>query len=437
MRIELEYQPRTRLHAAIHAGLERHRFGSIVTHRRFGKTVLALCHLVIKCLENARDRPEPRYAFIQPFQQQVKRNAWEYLNYYTQTIPGCKSNVSELKVTLPHGGFVALYGADNPQAFRGGYFDGVVLDEYALMSPILFPQVIRPTLNDFQGFCYFLDTPRGHNDFYKRCQQAQEDPSWFYACHKASETGILAADELLAARKDMTEDEYLQEYECSFEAAVRGAIYRKELDQARQQGRISRVPYDPLLPVDTDWDLGIGDAMVIWFSQSLKSGEVRVIDFYEASGEGFGHFAGVLKAKGYSYGTHWAPHDIQVRELGSGKSRLEAAAAFGLKFEVTPRINSLVGQEVEEGIHAVRMLLPRCWFDAEKCKPGLEALQHYRRDYNQRLNEFKATPIHDWSSHAADAFRGLAVRHQTPKDRSSVHVPLPTMPRSGSGWAAW
>lgn len=413
--IESSYQPRTPLHVAIHQGMDAHRFGAIVTHRRFGKTVLSLNHLILDCLGNKRRKPEPRYGFIQPFLGQVKLTAWQYLLDSTGNIPGVEPLVSELKVTLPTGGYVRLFGADNPQAFRGGYFDKVILDEYAKMAPYLFSQIIRPTLTDFLGGCYFLDTPQGRNDFYKRCQQAQEDPAWFYACHKASETKIIPDDELAAARKDMTADEYAQEYECSFEAAVKGAIYASELESARAGGRVCNVPCEPTLPVDTDWDLGVGDSTAIWFTQSLRSGEVRVIDYYEASGEGLPHYAQVLTNKGYTYGSHWAPHDIAVRELGSGRSRLETAGTLGIRFNICPNI------PIEDGIHAARMLFPRCYFDAAKCKAGLEALQHYRRDYNTRLNEFKPTPVHDWAEHGSSAFRYLAVRHETPEAKREIN----------------
>lgn len=217
-------------------------------------------------------------------------------------------------------------------------------------------------------------------------------------------------------------------HNCSFEAAVKGAIYGRELEAARADGRVTAVPYDPALPVDTDWDLGIGDAMAIWFSQSTRGGEVRLIDYHEASGEGFPYYVQVLRGKGYTYGQHWAPHDIQVRELSSGRSRLEVAAQQGIRFEVTPRLQSTEAGEVEEGIHAARMLFPRCWFDAVKCRAGLEALMHYRRDYNERLGEFKATPVHDNASHGSDAFRGLAVRHQIPKEKAKAR--MAEMPRT-------
>ena len=173
--------------------------------------------------------------------------------------------------------------------------------------------------------------------------------------------------------------------------------------------------------------------MAVWFSQSLRSGEVRLIDYYEATGEGFPHYASVLQTKGYTYGKHWAPHDIQVRELSSGRSRQDVAASMGIRFELMPRIHNAVGGEVEEGIHAVRMFLPTCWFDAERCKAGIEALTQYRRDYNARLNEFKPTPVHDWASHGADAFRGLAVRHETPREAKRQQA-AQYLPQGPAGW---
>jgi hypothetical protein len=346
------------------------------------------------------------------------------MQHYSATIPGRSVNQSELRVDYPNGGQVRIYGADNPDNLRGLYFDGVVLDEYGMHQPRTFEEIVSPTLIDRQGWALFLGTPAGKNQFYtlihgdgKEWVGAKGMPDWFFREYKASQTGLFSEEELAAERGRLSKDAYEQEYECSFEAAVKGAIFAKELEAARTGGRVVSVPYDPALPVDTDWDLGIGDAMAIWFSQSTRGGEVRLIDYYEASGEGFPHYVKVLAEKGYVYGKHWAPHDIQVRELSSGRSRLEVAKSQGITFEITPRLHRAPGGEVEEGIHAARMLFPRCWFDAERCKPGLEALQHYRRDYNQRLNEFKATPVHDWASHGADAFRGLAVRHQIPIER--------------------
>lgn len=408
MVIELAYVPRPQA-LQIHRGMDTHRFGAVVAHRRMGKTVCAVNHLQVAALECKRERP--RFAFIAPTYTMAKSISWDYLAHYSSPIPHTTPRVSELSVTYPNGGQVRLFGADNPDSLRGQYFDGVVFDEFGLQPPKIFSEVIRPALSDRQGWALFMGTPAGKNQFYEVVEQAKADAEWFYAQFKASETGILPDHELQAARKDMTADEYAQEYECSFEASVKGAIFASEITTARESGRITGVPYDPILPVDTDWDLGVGDHTAIWFSQSLRGGEVRLIDYHEASGEGLPYYAQILKSKPYVYGTHWAPHDIQVRELASGRSRLEAAATLGIKFQVCPQVG------VEDGIHAARMLLPRCWFDAERTKAGVEALQHYRRDWNSRLNEFKAVPVHDWASHGADAFRYLAVRQQPPKPK--------------------
>lgn len=413
----------------IHKGMTKSRFGAVVAHRRFGKTVCAINHLLVAALRCEKERP--RFAFIGPTYTQAKSIVWDYAVHYSASIPGVDPKVSELTIHLPckhpgGRGQVRLFSADNPDSLRGLYFDGVVLDEYGLMPPRIFSEVLRPALSDRQGWALFLGTPAGKNQFYDVIQQAKTDPTWYHAEFRASRTGIIDPLELEAARRDMTADEYEQEYECSFEASVKGAIYSAELLSARASRRIGVVPMDPVLPVDTDWDLGVGDATAIWFSQSLRSGEVRVIDYYEASGEGLPHYAQVLKAKGYIYGQHWAPFDIQVKELGSGRSRIETAASLGIRFNVAPNV------PLEDGIHAARMLFPRCYFDETKTAKGLEALQHYRRDYNTRLNEFKAVPVHDWASHGADAFRYLALRHQTPRER--VAAPRQRPDRGAHSW---
>jgi len=214
--------------------------------------------------------------------------------------------------------------------------------------------------------------------------------------------------ERLHAKATLPPDEYENIWDGKCRQTVTGAIYVNELRQARDNGRIGTVPYDPVLPVNTYWDLGVGDATAIWFEQK-NAMEVRLIDYYEASGEGLPHYANVLNQRRYSYGQHYAPHDIQVRELGSGRSRLETARSLGINFLVAPNI------PVEDGIHAARMLFPRCWFDAERCAPGLDALSNYRWDFNERMDEFKPTPVHDWASHGADAWRYLAVSSRPTK----------------------
>jgi hypothetical protein len=401
--IVIDYEPRT-LQRVIHDQLENHLRGVAVCHRRFGKTVLAVNHLQKAALTCRK--PRPRFAYIAPTFTQGKSIAWDYMKYYASPIPGHSVHESELRVDYPNGGQVRIYGADNPDRLRGLYFDGVVLDEYGLMPPRIFTEVVSPTLVDRQGWAFFIGTPNGKNQFYDVAQKAKDDAEWFFSEHKASQTGIIPADHLRRERELMTPDEYAQEFECSFEASVKGAIYARELLAAREQGRLTRVPYDPAVLVDTDWDLGFGDLTAIWFSQSYRSGEVRLIDYYEASGMGLPHFLSVMKQKGYSYGAHWAPHDIQLLEM-SGHSRLEAAHSLGLHFMISPKV-----EHIEDGIHAARMLLPRCYFDVDKCKDGLEALHNYRwKVPNVQDPTGRPLPVHDWASHGSDAFRGLAYRH--------------------------
>lgn len=419
-RIVIPYAPRP-LQKVLHAGIDAHRFTVAVCHRRFGKTVLAVNHLQKAATSSAK--PRPRFAYIAPTYRQGKAVAWDYMKHYAAKIPGHAVNESELRIDYPNGGQVRIYGADNPDSLRGIYLDGVVLDEYGLQPNNVFTEVIRPLLTDRQGWALFIGTPNGKNQFYDIAQQAQREPGWFFAAYRASQTGIILDSELQSARASMTEDEYAQEFECSFEASVKGAIFAKELQQAREEGRITRVPYDPLLPVDTDWDLGVRDQTSIWFSQSTPGGEVRLIDYYESSGNGLQHYAQKLHekqaARQWMYGRHHAPHDIEVRELGTGHSRWESARQLGLHFQVGKQL------PLADGISACRMLLPRCWFDSEHCAEGVEVLQNYTWQYNSRMQEHNtALPEHNWASHGADAFRTLAIRHRAPSSRLPKTVAL-------------
>lgn len=397
--VVIPYEPRP-LQLEIHAALDSKRFGVVVCHRRFGKTVLAINQLIKGALTCERDRP--RFGYIAPTLKQAKSVAWDYLKHYTEPVPGASYNETELRADLPNGARVRLFGADNPDSLRGIYLDGVVMDEFGMMQGRTWSEVIRPLLTDRQGWALFIGTPNGKNAFWDIRNLAAKSEGWYLATFRASETQVLPQEELVDAGRAMTEDEYAQEFECSFEASVRGAVYAKEIAQARAEQRIGRCPYDPLLPVHTAWDLGVGDSTAIWFAQIIGS-ERRIIDYYEASGEGLQHYAAMLDKRGYKYGRHLAPPDIEVRELGSGRSRKEIAAGLGIKFEVVKNLR------LEDGINSTRMLLPTCWFDETKCSAGIEALQNYRWDFNQRLDEFKSSPVHDWASHGADAFRYLAL----------------------------
>jgi len=393
------YQPR-RQQAEIHLQLRKHRFGAAVCHRRFGKTVLAVNHLIDDALRC--DKPRPRFAYLAPTYRQAKSIAWDYLKHYTQSIPGRKTNESELWVNLPGDRQIRLFGADNPDSLRGIYLDGVVPDEYGLMPSKTFPEVIRPALADRLGWAFFIGTPNGKNQFWEVCQRSKEEAGWFFAEYKASQTGIIAQSELDLARKTMTADEYDQEFECSFEASVKGAVYADEIRRAKEEKRILKFPYERELLVDTYWDLGVGDSTAIWFVQQHGT-EIRLLDYYESSGVGLDHYASVLRQKPYSYKRHVAPHDITVKELGSGKTRWEMAEMLGIYFEIAPKLG------LEDGVNASRQIFSRCYFEEEKTRNGVEALMNYRWDFNTRIDEFKAIPVHDWASHGADAFRTMAI----------------------------
>lgn len=412
--VVIPYAPRA-LQLQVHEALDQARFVVVVAHRRFGKTVLAINQL-IKAATDC-EKPRPRFAYIGPTYRQAKAVVWDYLKHYARDIPGTTFNESELRADFMNGGQVRLYGADNPDSLRGLYLDGAVLDETGMMQSRVWQEVVRPALSDRNGWALFIGTPNGQNLFWELRNQAASGGVWRLFEFKASTTEILPPDELLDARRSMSDDAYQQEFECSFEAAVKGAIYGRVMQILREQGRITAVPYDPLLPVFTAWDLGIGDAMAIWCAQRERSGDIRVIDYYENSGEGLGHYVNWLNARGYTYERHYLPHDAAVRELGTGKSRVEMIRSLGLNTEV------LGALPVEDGIEATRMFLRRCWIDAERCKAGIDALVSYHRRQNSRTETY-GNPEHDWSSHGADAMRYLAtaLRH-TPDNWAGLKMP--------------
>lgn len=353
------------------------------------------------------EKANPRFAYIAPQLNQAKDIAWSYLLEYTDCFgPERKVNASELWVELPNNGArIRIYGADNPDRLRGIYLDGAVLDEFGDMDPTVWTQVIRPALSDRKGWAVFIGTPKGKNTFHKLWVIAEGDEDWFKLSLKASETRLLDDKELADAKKMMSDDEYAQEYECSFEAAVRGAYYGKEMNAAEDGERITTVPYDPRLQVHTAWDLGVADSTVIWFIQT-HGRETRVIDVLKGEGVGLDWYVKRLQERDYLWGNHYLPHDVEVRELGTGKSRREVLGDLGITATVCPNI------PIADGIQAVRMLLATTWFDKAKCKDGIEALRMYRRDYDEKRQEFRVQPLHDWTSHYADALRYFAVGHQ-------------------------
>lgn len=379
----------------------KQRWKIAVAHRRAGKTVACVNELIRRAC--AHKGKNPRFAYIAPQLNQAKDIAWQYLKEYTAFIPGTKVHESELWVEVPGGARIRIYGADNPDRLRGIYLDGAILDEFGDMDPTVWSQVIRPALSDRKGWAIFIGTPKGKNTFHQLWTLAEDDPDWFRLMLKASDTGLLDRKELADAARMMSEDEYAQEYECSFEAAVKGAYYGKEMNDAAD--RICGVPYDPRLPVHTAWDLGVADSTVIWFIQAAGR-ETRFIDCIKGEGVGLDWYVKRLHERDWLWGNHYLPHDVEVRELGTGKSRKEVLAGLGVKATVCPNI------PIEDGIQALRMLLPTAYFDKDKCKAGIEALRMYRREWDDKRQEFRTKPLHDWTSHYADAARYFAVAHQ-------------------------
>jgi phage terminase large subunit len=414
--ITIPYKPREQF-KSYHERTER--FAKGVAHRRFGKTVGCINDLIRAALTNTRTYPPPRYSYVAPTYTQAKDIAWGYLKFYSAAVPGIKTSESELWVEYPNGARVRLYGADNYERLRGLYNDGVVIDEPAQMDPRAWPEVIRPTLSDFKGWASFIGTPAGRDWFYAidRDAEGQELPDWYRFTIKASESGVIPPEELESLKLGLSEEQYQQEFQCSFDAAVVGAYYGKLMAQAEADERIIRIPYEPSAQVWTAWDLGMRDATAIWFCQVVGR-EIRIIDYYESSGADLAHYVNQLRSRPYAYAGHIVPHDAQAKELGTGKSRLEVMESLGMNnITVAPM------HRVEDGINAVRVFIPKCWFDSKKCARGIDALKLYRSEFDDKLQSFKPRPVHDWTSHAADAFRYLAMTLDAWKPTVTIKEP--------------
>lgn len=399
MVIDTGYAPRKH-QMMIHANLKR--FNVLVCHRRFGKTVLCINQLIHECLRNQREMP--RYHYVAPLFKQAKRAAWDYLKHYTRSIDGVKYYEQELRCDLPGNRRIELLGSDNYDSVRGIYSDGVVMDEYAQMPPGMWREVMRPALADRKGMAIFIGTPKGRNAFFDQYNRALEpDRGWYAGMFKASETNIIDDAELRDASEEMTDDEYAQEWECSFEAAIPGSYFGKAMLKADEDGRIGKVPFDEALPVETWWDLGIGDPTGIWFMQRLGGGELHAIDYYEEKGEGLAHYATVLdnwqRENNAIFSRHIWPHDGAARDLSTGGKREDKFRDLGFDVEVQAR------ESFEEGIEAARRAIATCHFDEKNCAFGIEALRQYRMEYDDKRKVLAKNALHDWSSHAASAFR--------------------------------
>lgn len=355
------------------------------------------------------EKLNPRFGYLTPFFVQSKEIAWQYVKHFAAPLigVGAKVNESELSITLPHNGAVVrLYGAENAERIRGLYFDGIVVDEAQGISRSTLSAIILPALADRAGWLDCSGTPKGWSnllgELVKLARGQPED--WFLQILRASDTGIIPEAELARQRSLMSENEYAQEFECDFDAAITGAIYGKQIAEAMNSGRIIRgLPVAPGVPVQTAWDLGFDDSTVIWWFQVLR-GELRILSYYENSGQNIAHYCSVLSDRatscGYVYGRHNVPHDAGHKLLAAGgRSIVQQADALGVRMSVVPATSQ------QNYIEATRKTLEICWFDEEQCEQGLEALRQFQFEFDPDKKVFKPKPRHDWASHGADGFK--------------------------------
>lgn len=381
------------------------RWTVIVAHRRAGKTVSMCADLVIGALETAL--PKPQFAYMAPQRDQAKRTAWGYLKDLTREFWSKPPNESELKITINngHGGESTIYvaGADNYDALRGMYFDGVVLDEVGQIRPSAWYKVLRPALSDRLGWAIFAGTPAGKNMFWNLREEARINKGTHLLLElPASKTGIIHPDELRDAKAQMTEDAYLVEYECSFDAAVPGAYYAKQIGEAYDQGRIGDYKVDQNLPVHLVADLGYTDSCSWWGWQESPDG-YRIVEFMEDDNQPIQHYIDWVKNRPYKVGQVWLPHDARAKSLQTGKSIIEQFLQNGIQ----PRL--VTEMSVQDGIEAARLTLNKCYFDETATYEGLEHLRAYMREWDEKTQTYRNKAKHDQHSHASDSFRYLAL----------------------------
>lgn len=420
-----KYKPRNyQLNAWCHFQQNQENLrGACVWHRRAGKDLMGINLVAVKHTQRVG-----MYWHLLPTYKQGRAIVWNgftrdgrrFLDHFPKEILAEPPNKTEMRVTFTNGSMYQVIGTDDIGSLVGTNPVGCIFSEYSLQDPGAW-DYIRPILAENGGWALFIYTARGKNHGYKMIEMAKRNKAWFHEILIAGNNGTkredgtpVVPDEVIQAERDaeMPEELIQQEFYCSFEAPLVGSYYGKQMMYLDKQkpARFGVVPWEPLLPVHTAWDLGIDDEMVVWFIQEAPQ-ETRVIDHIKVSGESLISLIRQIKGQGeghehrqeWIYGRHFAPHDIEVRELTSGKSRIATAKEHGIKFTTVEH------HEVEDGIDAVRQLLPRCWFDDAKCDRGVQALRSYRKEFDEKNKTFLSTPLHDWASHDADAFRIYAM----------------------------
>ncbi len=380
--------------------------------RRAGKDITAWNLIIREAL-----RKVGVYWYLLPTYSQARKVIWDsidndgrsFLSYIPEEVIESK-NDQQMKIRLKNGSLIQLIGSENYDTLVGTNARGCVFSEYALQDPRAY-QFLRPVLTAIDGWAVFLSTPRGKNHLWELWNIAQNSPDWFAYKMTVADTGHISLHDIERekASGEMSEDLIQQEYFCSFEMGVEGAYYSKYLDRMRLKNQIGTVPWEASFKVHTAWDIGVRDSTTIIFFQTIGQ-TVRIIDCYENSKHGLEHYIKVVEQKPYTYGKHIAPHDMRVREFGSGMTRLEKAKQLGLNFTVAPDIS------IEDGIEAVRSLFSKLWVDEQNCRQLIKALENYRQEFDIKKRVYKSQPLHDWSSHFADAMRYLAVSLPKTKD---------------------
>ena len=375
-----------------------------VWHRRAGKDLLSINW----CATSAIKR-KGLYWHLLPTYNQGRKIVWDgmtkpgrnFLEHFPKSIWHSVNN-TDMKLTLKNGSIYQVVGTDNIDRLVGSNPLGIIFSEYSLQDPRAW-DLLRPILAENGGWAVFIYTARGRNHGYDLFNMAARNERWFCQKLTVDDTKSVSQEAIEDEREAGMPDELIQqEFYCSFDAPLVGSYYGSLMAKALAEERIKNVPYEPRLEVHTSWDLGIGDSTAIIFFQRYGN-EYRIIDYYENQGEGIAHYIKIVREKEYVYGRHIAPHDIKVREMGTGKSRFEVSRSLGLNFWVCPNIM------IDDGIEAARTVIPRCYFDEKKCSILIEALRQYRKAYDEKLKVYKDRPLHDWTSHAADAFRYLAL----------------------------
>lgn len=412
----------------------------LVHHRRAGKDITCLNVAVRYAVE------QPclvTYAF--PQLKQAREVLWEgmdnegnhFVDHYIPAELVKRKNNTSMSVELFNGSIIRLAGADRPDSLRGGNSKLFIISEWAEHDPYTWT-VVRPIIRANHGMVIFNFTPKGDNHAKVMFESAKTRDNWFVQRLTVDDTDVFDEQGLAEELQELIDENgevegrarYDAEYMCSFDAPVVGSYFGQHIRRAEADKRIGRVPYESALPVYTAWDLGVGDATAIWFYQQVGR-EIRFIDYYETSGEGIEHYVRELRAKPYVYATPPAfwPHDGQVRELGTGKSRVEVAESLGLRgIEIVPNIG------LDDGIQAVRSMFSQFYFDAEKCKRGLDALKNYRKKWDDKAKQYKNRPEHDWSSHAADALRYAAVSYRDRANTPKAYIPSSVQRIKARNW---